>query len=127
MALLDTHIWAWSLAEPSNLSSIARQRLAESDLVIVSAVTFYEISLKVHLDKWPQMIPYMSRLPDLAQEQSVYVAPVTAELALLAGSLNWAHRDPFDRHLAATALKFGVDLISADKAFDSLPGLRRIW
>jgi PIN domain nuclease of toxin-antitoxin system len=45
----------------------------------------------------------------------------------VAGSLDWPHRDPFDRLLAATALINGWPLISADPAFDRLTGLRRVW
>jgi PIN domain nuclease of toxin-antitoxin system len=40
--------------------------------------------------------------------------------------MNWSHRDPFDRMIAATALSGGDILISADTTFDSLP-LRRVW
>ena len=54
-------------------------------------------------------------------------ADVTPEIAHLAGVLDWTHRDPFDRLIAATALVNGWVLISADTAFDSLPGLRRLW
>src|SRR5699024_11761863 len=47
--------------------------------------------------------------------------------ALHAGGLDWPHRAPFDRMLAAQALRRGMPLISRDEVFDDLPGLRRLW
>ena len=41
--------------------------------------------------------------------------------------MDWAHRDPFDRLIAATALSEGGMLASKDAAFDELEGLNRIW
>lgn len=126
MLLLDTHAWAWAFSGDPLLSRQARQAMDEADGLILSAVTFYEITYKVNLGKWPQMQPFVARLTELA-EGDVFIAPVTAELSVMAGQLDWPHRDPFDRHLAATALLFGLPLISADTVFDTLPGLSRIW
>jgi PIN domain nuclease of toxin-antitoxin system len=39
--------------------------------------------------------------------------------------MKWSHRDPFDRFLAATALRYALPLISADPIFDGL--VARIW
>lgn len=73
----------------------------------------------------------MERLvPHLATsvvEQGGVWADLTPEISLLAGTLDWPHRNPFDRMLAATALVNGWVLISADMVFDSLIGLRRVW
>jgi PIN domain nuclease of toxin-antitoxin system len=81
----------------------------------------------VRLGKWPLMARFATSLPDYAAKAGLTVAPLTAEVAVLAGSLDWPHRDPFDRLLAATALVNGWQLLSADPVFDSLTGLRRVW
>jgi PIN domain nuclease of toxin-antitoxin system len=39
--------------------------------------------------------------------------------------MEWAHRDPFDRMLAATALHLAVPLLSADTVFDGI--VTRLW
>jgi PIN domain nuclease of toxin-antitoxin system len=127
LLLLDTHVWAWALTDDAPLTAAARQAMNETATLFLSAVTFYEISHKVRLGKWPQMAKHSENLPALADEQSLLVAPVTAEIALRAGQLDWPNRDPFDRQLAATSLLLGLPLISADPAFDSLIGLRRLW
>ena len=60
-------------------------------------------------------------------EQGGITAPLTNDAALLAARFEWPHRDPFDRMLAATALEHDLFLISKDRAFSTLPGLRVIW
>lgn len=50
---------------------------------------------------------------------------------MLAGSLEWDHRDPFDRMIAATAIELATPLVSADPAFDGLSAVSgwpgRVW
>ncbi len=50
---------------------------------------------------------------------------------MLSGGLDWSHKDPFDRMIAATALELACPLISKDPAFDDLlafPGwIGRVW
>ena len=125
--LLDTHIWSWTLTFESRLSTVASTALEEAETRVVSPVSFYEIAQKVRLGKWPAMAPYVGGLEQSVVDQGMIVAPLTAEIALLAGLLDWDHRDPFDRILAATALVMDIDLISADTTFDEVPYLRRMW
>lgn len=49
--------------------------------------------------------------------------PLTHPHAVSAGSLDWEHRDPFDRLLAAQAIAEGLTLVTADRAFRGAPGL----
>jgi PIN domain nuclease of toxin-antitoxin system len=46
---------------------------------------------------------------------------------VLGGGLDWDHRDPFDRTIAATALVEGYPLITADPVFETLNGLTVMW
>jgi PIN domain nuclease of toxin-antitoxin system len=127
MVLLDTHVWAWMLTEDPNLSPKARAAIDGADALFLSPITFYEIAQKVRLGKWPLMEAFVDRLAEHAADAGLALAPLRAEVALLAGTLDWPHRDPFDRLIAATALVNGWVLLSADPAFDTLIGLRRIW
>ncbi len=126
--LLDTHIWAWSLVDPRRLSATAMAALAGGEPRWLSPISLYEIGHKVRLGKWDDMIPYLPDLSALQHEQDVRTAALTPEIALRAGSYDWAQRDPFDRIIAATAQAMSLTLISADKTFDTVPGgLHRIW
>ncbi len=50
-------------------------------------------------------------------------APVTRDVALETGRLGFAHRDPADRFLAATARVFDLTLVTADQRLIDAPGL----
>jgi len=125
--LVDTHIWAWTMigGGRARLSRTAHTALDAIDEVVVSAVSFYEIAQKVRLGKWPEMEPLVDRLSDLLAEQGGRATPLTADIATAAGLMQWDHRDPFDRLLAATAIHLNLPLVSADSTFDGV--VTRIW
>ena len=123
--LLDTHAWAWSLADETKLSEPALAAIAAADTVLVSPISFFEIAQKVRLGKWPEMAPFASRLPALLAEQGGSVAGLDPAICIAAGMMAWSHRDPFDRLLAATAMHYNLPLVSADSAFDGI--VTRLW
>ncbi len=119
--LLDTHVWAWTLAGASLPSAIS-QAMAQAETVYVSPISLYEIGQKVRLGKWPEMAPFVSQLADILRDQDGFAAPLTPDICLKAAMLDWDHRDPFDRFLAATALVNDWPLASVDPVFDGCPG-----
>jgi len=123
--LLDTHAWAWSLYDTARLSERARAATIDADTVLVSPVSFFEIAQKVRIGKWPEMTPHVDRLATLLEEQGGVIADVDHIICLNAGLMTWAHRDPFDRLLAATALRRDIPIVSADTAFDGV--VIRLW
>ncbi|MBU6320241.1 MAG: type II toxin-antitoxin system VapC family toxin [Alphaproteobacteria bacterium] len=123
--LLDTHAWTWSLSSGSRLSSAALAGIAGAEVVLVSPISFFEISQKVRLGKWPEMVPFVGRLDAILSEQGGVPAAFTPEICLRAGMIDWDHRDPFDRLILATAQLMNVSLISADTVFDGR--VTRIW
>ena len=123
--LLDTHVWAWTLTDEPRISARARREIADADTILVSAISFFEIALKVRLGKWPEMAPHVARLPELLDSQRAMIAPLDAADCLAAGVMDWLHRDPFDRLIAASALRRRIPIASADVAFDGI--VARVW
>lgn len=123
--LLDTHAWAWSLTADPRLSPRARSAIAAAEAVEVSPISFFEIAQKVRLGKWPEMTAYVDQLVVLLDRQGGRVAALEPAICVSGGVMNWQHRDPFDRLLAATALHYAYPLISADAVFDGI--VQRIW
>lgn len=129
--LLDTHIWVWDLKLDERLSQRLIALMDSSTSTHVSVVSVYEIAQKVRLGKWPQMSDSANRLAELIGDQGYVGLDVTARIAQRAGLLEWGHRDPFDRLIAATAVELQLPLMSADYAFDELLKLQdwpgRVW
>lgn len=126
--LVDTHVLIWGMAQPDRLSTAAADALADPDVaVLVSAASAWELATKVRIGKLPGG---ESLVLDYARNLERWLArelPVSSADALLAGTLSWTHRDPFDQMLAAQALRRGCALVSSDRVFDQVGGVHRIW
>lgn len=127
--LPDTHTFVWSFTRPARLPARAAELVERSDVVWVSAVCLYEIAQKVRLGKWPEAATDHQNMEAMHAARGGALAPLEGRFATIAGLLDWPHRDPFDRMIAATALVLvlGLVLVAADTAFDGLPDLRRVW
>ena len=77
--------------------------------MFVSPISFFEIAQTVRIGKWPEMVAFIDQLPGLLHSQRG-VAAFGPAICLDAGMMDWAHRDPFDRLLAATA-RHGTHLL----------------
>ena len=126
--LLDTHTLLWALTNPSQLGQASRAIIANpQSRLLVSAVSAWEISTKHRNGKLPQADALLGGYVKHLDRLGVIRLPITEDHSLLNGSLDWAHRDPFDRMLAAQAMIESLTLITNDTAFNDLPGLRTLW
>jgi PIN domain nuclease of toxin-antitoxin system len=126
--LLDTHILMWAVADPGRLSHAARAAIENPETALtVSAVSFWEMSIKHASGKWPEATAILNRYPEVVERLNAAELRVTAAHGIMAGRLAWGHRDPFDRMLAAQAVIGGMEMISADRAFDGFGAVRRVW
>ncbi len=123
--LLDTHSWAWTLHGYSKLSAGARDAIERAETVFVSPASFFEIGQWVRLGEWPEMAPYVHQLATLLEGQGGTVAALEPSVCVDAAMLDWDHRDPFDRLIAATAKCYALPLVSADTIFDGR--VPRVW
>jgi PIN domain nuclease of toxin-antitoxin system len=118
-------VWAWSLTNDRRITDRALKEMAKAKTILVSAISFFEIAQKEWLGKWPEMAPYLDRLPELLASQRGVPASLEPADCLMAGTMEWPHRDPFDRFLAASALRRGIAIVSADPIFDGI--VARLW
>ena len=109
--ILDTHLLLWWLTDSPLLSASARQLIADPDnTVFVSAVSLWEIWLKVSLGMLGLRADFEERLAAEGFENLPVTSAQTREIA----SLPWRHRDPFDRMLIAQARTEKMTLLTAD-------------
>lgn len=129
--LLDAHTFLWALAAPSRLSDKVRDILEDAkNEVFVSAVTFWEISLKFGLGKLELNGATPNDLPRLAVDAGFSLLALMPEEAAAYYSLEaiW-HKDPFDRMLMQQAINHKLTLLSKDRniARYQSPDLKVIW
>lgn len=124
--LLDTHSLLWWWFSPEKLSTTAMRLLKDEEHeVFVSAASAWELATKARLGKLniPQVL---ERFDELLELDGFLHGPVNWRHALRAGRYEQAHRDPFDRMLAAQAELDDLGLISRDEAFAAFP-VRVVW
>lgn len=126
--LLDTNVFLWALAEPKKLSTKARNAISKlENSVYVSPVTAYELSYKHHQGKLPSGAAIVASFG--RQVAHLYATELTlsAPHTLAAGQLEWEHKDPFDRILAAQAMVEGLTLVTADQDLQAFAPVTTLW
>lgn len=110
--LLDTSAlihWHAGTLRPSAVLAVQR-----ADLVVVSAVSAWEIAVKRALGK----LRFSDRVEDVAESYGFLALPVTLRHGDLLHELPAHHPDPFDRMLIAQALDEGLTILTSDRAFE---------
>ena len=109
--LLDTHTLIWALEDNPSLSALARVAIVDGEnMVFVSAVSVWEISIKKALGK----LEAPDTLLDEIERIRFTPLDITLEHADRAGKLPAIHLDPFDRMLIAQAQSEQLTLITRD-------------
>jgi len=113
--LLDTHILLWSLLEPDRLSAEVAVILEDMDNELwLSPITSWEIIVlaekgRIKLDDKP--VPWMR---NVLQTLPFWQADMTHEVAMESRMIQLSHQDPADRFIAASAVVYGLTLITSD-------------
>lgn len=129
--IVDTHIFLWSLLSSKKISKRARAILLDPELnKHVSAITFWEISLKFALGKIDLTGIYPDNLPTIAKDVGFEILNLDSETASSFYKLpKKRNKDPFDRMLAWQAISKDLHLLTQDKDFADYKdqGLKIIW
>jgi PIN domain nuclease of toxin-antitoxin system len=129
--LLDTHVFLWTVFTPDKLSGKARRAIEDPDnLIYVSTITFWEISLKYALGKLLLTNVLPDALPDISKQMDFETMNVDEQTASTSYKLpRDLHKDPFDRLVVWQAISQNVVLITKDKKLSSYKrlGLKTLW
>ena len=125
--LLDTHALLWWLDGNRRLSLKSRRAISnESNTILVSAASAWEITTKARIGKLPGAIDVAADVAGCVASQGFTPLDITLLHAQRAGNLTGEHRDPFDRMLIAQAQLEDVAIVSDDDVFDAYD-VRRYW
>ena len=126
--LLDTHIFLWSLLDPSRIrGQVAVELERPSNELWLSPITTWETIIlvekgRVVLNSNPEIW-----IKTVTRKIPFKEAPINHEVAIQSRQVDLPHQDPVDRFLAATCLVYDLTLVTADarlsasKAFGVLP------
>jgi PIN domain nuclease of toxin-antitoxin system len=118
--LLDTHIFVWAVTDSPRLPDGIREALVDvGNSLLVSSASAWEMSIKAASGRWPDADVMLDGLDEAVPGLGAAVLPIRIDHAVAAGRLAWAHRDPFDRMLAAQAIVDDVVLVTVDRTFDT--------
>jgi len=113
--LLDTHIFVWTIANPSRLSRRAAKVIGDSrNEVWISPVTTWEILFLYRKGRLKLKDGPVSWFSAALSRTPFREATLTHEVALASDAVILPHRDPADTFLAATAKVYDLTLVTAD-------------
>lgn len=125
--LVDTHTLVWSLIKPQKLSPGVSSIIAdESNTILVSAASAWEIATKVRLGKFAEAEIVERDFENAVHEAGYTLISIDPAVALRAGRMPGAHGDLFDRILAAHAQALDIPILSIDTKLDNF-NIRREW
>ena len=130
--LLDTHTLIWSIVDGAKLSNRVLKILEdENNDLLVSAVSFWEIAIKVGKGKLDLRNFDVQAIPDYCNKLKIRQIPLTPDEAINYFNLpNYEeHKDPFDRMLIYQSIKNGYTFISRDDKMEiyKKDGLDYVW
>jgi PIN domain nuclease of toxin-antitoxin system len=113
--LLDTHIFLWSMLEPERLSKkVAGELQKQENRLWLSPISSWEIMLLEKKGKIVLDPDSASWLREAFKRVPVKEARINHEIAIQSCLIKLPHQDPADRLLAATAVIYGLTLVTAD-------------
>jgi PIN domain nuclease of toxin-antitoxin system len=113
--LLDTHIWIWSLTDPSRLAPKVRASFLDpAHELWLSSISVWEVLVLMRKERLRVTGSAQQWVADALTRAPLREAPITHAVALESQRLSLAHWDPADRFIAATAKLLDATLVTAD-------------
>jgi PIN domain nuclease of toxin-antitoxin system len=127
--VLDTHVWLfWAGEEQRQLSPTARDAIARADVLGVSVMSCWEVSMLVSKGRLRFQQDVRAWIRAATRQPRLQLLELTADIAVLAGSLgSEIHGDPADRIIMATALHLGAPLVTKDDRIRGSKLVETIW
>jgi len=128
VVVIDTHVLIHDALEPKRLSARARKTMEGQDgALAASDISLWEIAMLVAKERLRLTADAATFIEKMLEARAVRILPITAKIAVLSQSDHFAHGDPADRIIAATAIVHGAQLLTADARLKRVAGLRVLW
>jgi len=128
--ILDTHAIIFDALSPRRLSARARKAIetaAQDRQLACADISLWEIAVLIARGRLDPAMDARQFLDDLVTARSLHLLSITPEIAVLAQADEFAHGDPADRLIAATAQSFRAPLVTSDERLRTLKSIATIW
>ena len=126
--VIDTHVFLWYINNAHDLPSHIKDLMAsQPENIYVPSICFWELMFlheKGRL-RFNRVDPKIYLRENLLRTGFQEIT-LTLEMAMLSRTLPFAHGDPADRFIAATANAMNMPLITYDQKLIDLPWLKTI-
>ncbi len=131
LILLDTCALVFDALAPERLSAEALRAIEEGEengSLACCDISLWEIAMLIAKGRLDPGTDALSFLKLVLASRVIRSLPITPEIAKIsANDALFAHHDPADRIIAATALHYGGQLVTCDQALQAVNGLKIIW
>lgn len=123
--LLDTHIWLWSVLNPSKLGPRVREVLEDGNSELwLSSISLWELAILAEKGRFVVQGGLWNWIDAARRSTPIREAPLTGEIVRALDRVEVSHRDPADRFLAATAAVLDLCLVTSDSKLLSGHGFK---
>ena len=121
--LLDTRVFIWWDQQSPALNAEARAAIEDpGNNIYVSAASVWEIAIKRQRGK----LKFSGLASAAIGANGFHELPIPPLEAEEADGLPWLRADPFDRLLAAQAMRLGMSLVTADRAIQDFGAITQL-
>jgi PIN domain nuclease of toxin-antitoxin system len=115
--ILDTCALLWLAQGEGELSEVALQRIDAAPVVYISAISGFEIGIKVQKGKLALPARPAEWLAAVLAHHNLEVLPLELEICLRSTALPAIHADPCDRMIIAAAQVHHLPVVTTDPIF----------
>ena len=116
--MLDTCALLWLASGDKKLSRSALKQINEAPAVYVSAISGFEIALKVTKGKLKLPHPPQAWFEKVVAHHGLAVLPLELNVCIAAAQLPPMHDDPCDRFIIAAAKLHDLTVVTTDEQFE---------
>jgi PIN domain nuclease of toxin-antitoxin system len=116
--ILDTCALLWLASGGGKLSRRTLEEIQTSPAVYISAISGFEIALKVANGKLKLPVPIQKWFKEVIEGHGLTLLPLDLELCVAAAHLPGIHKDPADRFIIATAKLNNLAVVTTDENFE---------
>ncbi len=116
--ILDTCALLWLASGDKKLSRAALKKINQAAVVYVSAISGFEIAIKVAKGKLKLPHPPQGWFEKVVEHHGLAVLPLDLEVCITAAQLPSNHDDPCDRFIIAAAKLEDLTVVTTDERFE---------